>query len=256
MTPEGLSATMRRPEPEAPVVRPSTAVATPVRPSTDREPLPVPVPATTARPPAPATSVLPKRTQAVKTSFLGRGCLVAVLAVGFLGCLGLGGAVLWAMENGGQLAEGEAGLPMNPSPPGAVPRPPKPIPVAAPEEPAPPAPTVVEPQEQVPVREQRARPLDGPGCYVSEVIFGSSREDDGQYGPWEFDTIISRDTIDCDSVRPRELSPEEKELADAWSYEEEVLQVKTLSPPEPAPEDPDTRRQRLRVFTRVSEGAP
>ncbi|MFL5348845.1 MAG: serine/threonine-protein kinase [Hyalangium sp.] len=80
----GFSATLQRPESGASVNRPPSSP----------QPRPVPAPVPNARPaPSPRG----------KSSALGKGCLVAVLVVGFLGCLGMSGLVALAMAKGRQV---------------------------------------------------------------------------------------------------------------------------------------------------------
>lgn len=92
-----------------------------------------------------------------------------------------------------------------------------------------------------------------PGCYVTVVTFGSTRDETGHYEPWEPLEVSARAPIPCDGVRAQKPSAELRELIEAWPAEEKILQMQLLSEVPQTPGDPDTRRKMVRVHTRVSE---
>ncbi|MBN1210898.1 MAG: serine/threonine protein kinase [Myxococcaceae bacterium] len=267
--PGAFSATMKRPEAGAAEHGPAAVAPAPARPvtdrqqspspmamqgqprpTTDRQPAPVPpvvVPAQN-RPPAPA--VVPGRKPPARSSFLGRGCLLAVLVVGGLGCLGLGGIfVLAAAQSSQENHEADVSAPApvgSSSQRGSKP-------VRTPKAKKPPADSPVPLGDEL-AGEDRPLPNEGTGCYVTHALFRSSLEEGGQHGPWEFETIISHEPVDCAAVPKGRLSPKEKALMEEWGSAQEVLQVMPLSSPEPVPDDPGTRQQEFRIYTRESSG--
>jgi serine/threonine-protein kinase len=98
----------------------------------------------------------------------------------------------------------------------------------------------------------------GEACFVSVVELESSRQSNGQFGPWLAATIRSRTPVDCASVSSKKLKREYRDLYTRWpgSPSEEVLQSQTLSFQPKKKGAPNTRQVVVKVHTRVSERTP
>ncbi len=225
--PGGFSATMRRPESDVGASQPPPPTPSPPRPVTDRQPAPAPLPAALAPAPAPPAPVpvarpaplpnaRPAPNQRGRSSILGRGCLLAVLGMGFIGCMGVAGLVALALK--GNTSQAQQQLP----PLGDSLPPQAPMGDAA-------EPPEDEEEAAAAPAEAAQHSEDGAGCYLSELVFEAARDQKGHDGTWAFVAFASRDPVACPSTRPQKLSQEARELRKAWPVEEELLQVE-ISP--------------------------
>jgi serine/threonine protein kinase len=257
----GFSATMQRPESAAGERQPPPPAVSPPRPVTDRQLAPAPAPSTTAREPmpgplaptpdvrpAPLPNTRPAPNQRGRPSAMGRGCLAVVLVSGVVGCLGMTGVAAWAWPkiiSSAQMQQGSS--PGNFMPPQG--------PMGGAAEPAE-EDDDDEEEESEAAAAQAAHPSEeGPGCFLSELIFEADRDQNGHYGTWAFVSFASREPIACPSTRRKPLSREARQLKQTWPVEEELLQVE-LSPPQPDPNNPGFFRKLVRAQTRVAEEAP
>ncbi len=98
----------------------------------------------------------------------------------------------------------------------------------------------------------------GESCFVSVVALESSRQGNGQFGPWLPKSVNSRTPVDCASVTAQKIKREYEDLFKKWpeSSSEKVLQTQTLSFEPQKKGAPNTRRVVVKVHTRVSANAP
>jgi serine/threonine protein kinase len=95
-------------------------------------------------------------------------------------------------------------------------------------------------------------------CFVSVVALESSRQANGQFGPWLPKSVDLRTEVDCDSVTAQKIKREYQDLFKQWpeSRSEKVLKTQTLSFEPQKKGAPNTRRVVVKVHTRVSADGP
>ncbi|HEX8698294.1 MAG TPA: protein kinase [Myxococcaceae bacterium] len=233
---EGLSATMQRPEalapstppqPAAPVSPPSNTGQRPAPAiATDRQPAPViPAPPMGPRVPPAPTHIQPKRAAGSKN-----GLLWTVLVIGGMGLSTCLTGLIWAWRSGGiekAIAQAEASEDaLDHQNDGDAPHPNH----------APPMPAGLMPT---------------PVCYAIVMELESTREENGQYGPWEIAEERSRAPVPCNTVRTKEPSAAEQELLADWPPEAKVLRMEPLSSIPPTADDPFTRRKLVLIHALV-----
>ncbi len=278
--PGGQAPSPEAPSPSRPVTDRQLAPAqfasdgrpAPSRPVTDRQPAPAPLvaeappaPVVPAPAPAPAPGPAPAPTrgpaavqgQRKKSSGVGKGCLIAGLALGFIGCIGVSamGFLVWLSSQGQGGAAGGTNSYSNSRPtPGQPRREVFPDSHNAPQAPAGRNFAPDDDPVDVPQNEQDAMELFEPGCYVSEVMLESD-QDNGSNAPWEFAGLVSRKAVACPSGSQGQPSAEAQKLAQDWPFLEEVLRVEHTSGPQPVPGEPGLFRKNVRAHTRVSSNA-
>lgn len=184
---------------------------------------------------------------------MGKGCLIAGLALGAIGCVGVAGLgfLAWlSNQAGGASGGGFSAQPM-PSPGGSHPR-----------EIHPPPSHIPQPMggktifgEDDPQIEQMAQVEIEPGCYINEAILESD-QDDGPKAPWEFVGLVSREAVTCPPGRRGKPNPAARKLARDWPFKEELLRVEDVSEPSPVQGEPGLFRKLVKVHTQVSESMP
>lgn len=184
---------------------------------------------------------------------MGKGCLIAGLVLGVIGCVGMTGLgfLVWLSE---QAKAGGGGSSWSSAIPPSGGSQPREIDPDHSHVPHPPSGKVVFGMGD-PQAEQMAQAPIEPGCYVSEAILESDR-DNGPNAPWEFVGLVSREEVSCPPGRRGKPGPEARKLARDWPFKEEILRVEDASAPQPAFDEPGMLRKQVRVHTQVSEHVP
>jgi hypothetical protein len=202
--------------------------------------------------------VPPQRKQ---SSGVGKALLIAGLVLGVTGCLGVSalGFLYWLSQQNG--AAGGANTFANAPPfPGQPPPGTFPDPSHAPHPPGGKKVFGLEDGMEdglidVPGAHHDDPTALEPGCYLNEAIFESDQEF-GANAPWEFVAIVSREQVDCSAARRVKLSAQAQQMARDWPFDEEILQVEDVSPPEQLAGESGFLQKSVRIHTKVSANRP